>query len=98
MAKACIAEFERPQDGPGFPMQLAFVNNYIEQTDVTIGAEAKSAAFTYPFVRVAVDAACRVKGGSTAPTATTGSAIRMAAGQTEYFFVKPGDKLSFIAE
>lgn len=46
------------------------------------------------FVRVNVDSICSVSEG-TAPTATT-SSKRMSAESTEYWGVRPGDKLSFI--
>lgn len=64
---------------------------------VAIGAEAKSAAFNSEtrYIRVHVDAICSVKIGL-APTATTTDA-RLAASQTEYFGVKPGDKISVIS-
>jgi hypothetical protein len=63
---------------------------------VVIGAEAKTAAFQDQtrFVRVHVDAACRIAFGS-APTASSASK-RMAANSTEFFGVIPGHKISFI--
>jgi hypothetical protein len=64
---------------------------------VAIGAEAKSAAFkpSTRLIRVHVDAICSIVISSD-PTATT-SDSRMAAGDTEYFGVNPGDKLSVIS-
>lgn len=64
---------------------------------VAIGAEAKSAAFNANthFVRIHVDAICSIKFGL-APTANTTNK-RLAAGQTEYFMVRPGDKVSVIS-
>jgi hypothetical protein len=64
---------------------------------LTVGAETKSAAFqpSTRFIRVHTDAICSIV-ISTAPTATT-SDSRMAAGDTEYFGVNPGDKLSVIS-
>ena len=45
-------------------------------------------------VRVHADAICSIKFGS-APVATTAN-MRLAANQTEYFQVSPGDKVSVI--
>lgn len=69
----------------------------VDQTPIVIGVEAKSAEFaeTTRFIRVHADAICSIAVGS-APEATTDSK-RMAANQTEYFGVKPGHKLSVIA-
>ena len=67
-----------------------------EQT-VAFSTEAKSSAFNpnTRFIRVQPDAICSISIGST-PTATTAMA-RMTAGQTEYYGVNPGDKVSVIA-
>jgi hypothetical protein len=69
-----------------------------EQT-VAIGAEAKSSAFNAStrYVRIHVDAICSILFG-TSPTATT-SKKRLAANQTEYFAVPPGQsfKVSVIS-
>lgn len=62
-----------------------------------IGTAIQTNAFnknTY-LIRVHVDAICSILVG-TNPTATT-SSKRMAANQTEYFAVKPGQILSVIA-
>jgi hypothetical protein len=63
---------------------------------VAIGAEAKSAAFNAntQFVRIHVDAIASIKFGA-APTADTNNK-RLVAGQTEYFKVRPGHKVSVI--
>lgn len=70
---------------------------YIEQTPLAVGAETKSAAFNGAtrLIRVHTDAICSIAIGSN-PTATTNH-MRLAANQTEYFGVKPGEKLSVIA-
>jgi len=64
--------------------------------DYTSGAAA-SAAFNAKtnFIRVHVDSICSYR-VSTAGTAATTSYSRMAANQTEYFAVQPGDKINFI--
>lgn len=69
-----------------------------EQTPLAIsGTAALSAAFAAntTLVRLHTDSICSVLFGS-APTATTANA-RMTAGQTEYFGVAPGMKVSVIA-
>lgn len=98
MAKAYISEYKEmaqiqsSKDRIAAPQEPA----NLVQTPVAIGAEAKSTAFleTTRFVRIHVDAICSIKFG-TAPTATVDDA-RMAAGATEYFGVRPGDKVSVI--
>lgn len=98
MSKLYISEFESPGGQAGFPFPVAGeYGNTTDQTPVDYNAgEAKSAAFaaTTKLVRIHTDAICSIKFG-TAPTATT-SNRRMAAGQTEYYFVRPSDKVSAI--
>ena len=67
------------------------------QTVAIGGGSVASAAFqaTTNFIRLHTDAICSVEFG-TAPTATTASA-RMAAGQTEFFGVMPGNKVAVIS-
>jgi hypothetical protein len=69
----------------------------LDDTPVTFGAEVKSAAFNplTTFVRLHTDAICSVAFGKN-PTATT-EHRRMVAGQTEYFAVESGFKVSVIA-
>lgn len=64
---------------------------------VAIGTEADSAAFSANtrYVRVHSDAICSIAFGAS-PTATTAS-MRLDAGQTEYFSVIPGHKVSVIS-
>lgn len=65
---------------------------------VAVGVSStQSAAFnaSTSLIRVHTDVACSVQIGGTNPTATS-SSMRMAANQTEYFFVKAGDKLAVI--
>lgn len=66
------------------------------QTVAIAGASAQSAAFATNtrIIRVHTDVICSILIGSN-PTATAAQA-RMAAGQTEYFVVKPGDKIAVI--
>lgn len=64
---------------------------------LAVGVAVQSAAFgdaTY-FVRLHSDATCRVLFGAN-PTAD-GTSMRLAAGASEYFGVKPGDKLSVVS-
>jgi len=67
-----------------------------EQTVAIGGASAQSAAFNAntQYVRLHTDAICSVAFGAN-PTATISNG-RMAANQTEYFGVVPGQKLAVI--
>lgn len=98
MSKLYVSEFESPGGQAGFPFPVANeAGNTTDQSPIDYsGGEAKSAAFaaTTKLVRIHTDAICCIKFG-TAPTATT-SHRRFAAGQTEYYFVRPGDKVSAI--
>lgn len=69
----------------------------VEQAPVTIGVSStQSAAFNERtrFVRLHCDVACRVAFGVN-PTASATSK-RMAAGQTEFFGVRPGQRVAVI--
>lgn len=72
----------------------------IANNNVTIGGAAQSNAFATNtrLVRLHADTICYVKFG-TNPTAVTATDARLAANQTEYFAVQPGDgmKLSVVA-
>lgn len=71
---------------------------YVEQVPVVIGAgNLVSAAFggATRLIRVHTDVICSIAIGS-APVADVNT-MRMAAGQTEYFGVKPGHKIAVIA-
>lgn len=98
MSKLYVSEFESPGGQAAFPFPVGNEGgNTTDQTPVDYsGGEAKSAAFaaTTKLVRIHTDAICSIKFG-TSPTATT-SNRRMAAGQTEYYFVRPSDKVSAI--
>lgn len=67
------------------------------QTVAISGTSARSAAFNVStgLIRIHPDVACMVLVGGTAPTAAVTS-MRMAADSTEYFVVKPGDKVAVI--
>jgi hypothetical protein len=67
-----------------------------EQSVAIGGTSAASAAFNAKtkFVRVHTDAICSIAFG-VSPTAVA-TAKRMAAGQTEFFGVRPGDKVAVI--
>lgn len=67
-----------------------------EQTVAIGGSSTQSAAFNAQtkYVRLHADATCSRKFGSN-PTATATSP-RMAAGQTAYYGVNPGDKVAVI--
>jgi hypothetical protein len=67
---------------------------------VTIGGEAKSAAFATStrLIRVQAEGICCIK-LSKQPNFTQSAGVtdvRLTAGQTEYFGINPGDKLSVI--
>ena len=66
------------------------------QTITITGVSAQSAAFstTTTLVRVETDAVCSILIGNN-PTAVT-TRMRMQVGQTEYFGVRPGDKIAAI--
>ncbi len=67
------------------------------QTVAITGTSAQSAAFadTTKIVRIHTDIICHVVLGGASPTATA-SSMRLAADQTEYFVVAPGQKLAVI--
>jgi len=67
-------------------------------TNQTVAPGAASAAFNAAtrYVRLHTDAICSFKFGPPGTTAATTNA-RMIAGQTEYFFVVPGNVVAVIA-
>lgn len=69
------------------------------QTVAIGGSSVRSSAFNVNtgIVRVHADAACHIVIDSGTPTATS-SSMRMAAGQTEYFVVKPGQLVAVITD
>lgn len=91
-----VTEFKGP---PTVSVYYQAVNTpaLANQTVAIAGSSAQSAAFNNEtrIIRIATDIACNVVVGGTNPTATT-SSMRLATGQTEYFVVRPGDKLAVI--
>lgn len=95
MAKLYITEYS---GGLPLSMPVAAGRPVVDQTPVVIGAGSlPSAAFNADtkLIRVHTDAVCSILIG-TNPTATVNTS-RMAADQTEYFYVIPGDKIAVIA-
>lgn len=97
MAVLYITEFNNIGGGARFPVQGAFQPPIAEQTIAIGGASVQSSAFNKNtlFVRIHTDAICSIEFGAN-PTATTSTA-RMAANQTEYFSVVPGQKVAVIS-
>ena len=80
-------------------LMAAAAPGVLQQVPVTIGAGSlQSAAFTGAtrFVRLHTDVICSINIG-TNPTAIANSNARMAANQTEYFAVSPGQQVAVIA-
>ena len=78
-------------------LMAASAPGILQQVPVTIGVgSAQSAAFSgaTKFIRVHNDVVCSINIGFN-PTATAQNA-RMAAGQTEYFGVWPGQQIAVI--
>ncbi len=90
-----LTEFK---DSPPVTYQAAPMPANVNQTVAIGGGSLQSSAFAWNtiLIRVHCDVICNVNIGGVSPTATT-SSMRMAAGQTEYFQVKAGDKLAVIA-
>ena len=102
MASLFIAEFSMfgtikapTASGWGDSAPIPAVPPVAEQK-ITIGVTTQSAAFNAAtkMVRLHAEAACCVEFGAD-PIATTDN-MRLAAGQTEYFGVSPGQKLAVI--
>lgn len=97
MTTLYVAEFATVGGTSNFGVAGGLVPPIREQT-CTIAATSTpvSSGFTQntAFVRLHSDSICSVAFGTT-PTAST-STMRMAAGQTEYFAVAPGQKVAAI--
>lgn len=93
-ATAYITEFQR---NPTVTYQAAITPALANQAIAISASSSQSAAFTSAttMIRVHCDADCWLSIGGTNPTATT-SMLPLAAGETEYFLVTPGDKLAVI--
>jgi hypothetical protein len=92
-----ITEYAHTGEQGGDPVQCAFVpqNGPIAEQKIAIGGgSVSSAAFNTntKLLRLHSDAICSILFGIT-PVATVASG-RMAANQTEYFFVQPGNGMS----
>jgi len=94
MATADISEFVNLARDANGNIILAGMEPSIVDQQITIGSATQSAAFKGNYVRIHVDAACRILFGAN-PTASSTSK-RLAAGATEYFGVVPGHKVSII--
>lgn len=70
----------------------------VEQKLAISGTSGQSAVFNQytRLIRVHTDVVCSIFVGGSSPAATTSSG-RMAANQTEYFAVTPGDKIAVIS-
>ena len=96
MATADISEYwSLARDASGQVAQVGAEPSFVDQ-QLTIGSEVKSAAFKGSFIRLHVDAACRIQFGLN-PTASSAT-MRLAAGTTQYFGVIPGHKISVILD
>ena len=95
MAKAYISEYDRLPFFSGMALPTGPEPAAVEQV-VTFTTSTQSAAFgaNTKFIRVHPDAICSYEFGLN-PTATT-STPRMAASSTEFFAVRPGDKVAFV--
>ena len=97
MAKLYITEFKGlGTDGFGNAVSTGILPPVTTQTVDIGGTSTQSAAFnaSTKVIRVHTDVICSFE-VATNPTATANSA-RMAAGQTEYLSVIPGDKIAVI--
>ena len=95
MANLRITEY------PGlFPGQAQIVATpATAQQAVAIGAVSVASAALNSgtsIVRLHAEAICAVAVGGAAPVANATNSARLIAGQTEYFAVKPGDKIAVI--
>lgn len=100
MTKLYITEFSGLQDAmahPGQSAPVAMLPSAATQNLTPGGASLQSAvlAASTKLVRLHAVVACHVLTGSN-PTATT-AGLFLAAGSTEYFGVRPGDKIAVIA-
>ena len=96
MSNLYISEYSDMPQQTGILIQAGHEPAVATQKVAFTGTAGQSAAFNAKtrFVRIHVDGIASVAFGSN-PTATTSDA-RMVAGQTEFFGVNPGDKVSAI--
>lgn len=97
MATLYVTEFATMPVIGGVAVQIAPRPALATQTIAISGASTQSSAFgaTTRYIRIHTDAICSTAVGSN-PTATT-SGERLAADNTEYFAVQPGDKIAVIS-
>lgn len=97
MATLYITEFNAQGNTGGFSAACAYQPPVAEQTVSIGGASTQSNAFNTAtlFVRLHTDSICSIEFGAS-PTASATTA-RMAANQTEYFAVVPGQKVAVIS-
>jgi mRNA degradation ribonuclease J1/J2 len=97
MATLYVTEYERIPVGAGGSIPMGAEPAQAAQTVAIGGVTAQSNAFaaTTQYIRVHADAICSLAFG-TNPTATA-VLTRLAANQTEYFSVRPGDKVAVIS-
>lgn len=99
MSRLFITEFDRLAVGAnGETMSVGRGPPVTDQSPVAISSTStQSAAFkgTTHFVRLHTDAICGISFGAD-PTAV-GTNLRLAANQTEYFGVHPGQKVAVIS-
>lgn len=96
MTKAYVTEYGDATGGGAIQVaQGPAIRTQI--VDYSAGVAATALPFTENtrIARVHVDSICCVAEG-TAPVASTTTSKRMSADSTEYWGVRPGDKLSFI--
>ena len=99
MAKLYITEFTKAASSGdiGGLVPIAQFPSITTQVITHTGSSVQSAGFdsNTRFIRLHTDGVCHIVAGDN-PTATT-SNMRMSADQTEYFGVRPGQKLAVIA-
>lgn len=95
MAILDITEYlQVARDGAGGAVQTG-MEPAVTTQQVAVGAgSVQSAALQGVFVRVHTDVACRLAFGANPTAASTSQ--RMAANATEFFGVRPGDKIAVI--
>ena len=97
MAVVYVSEFARQvRDAGGYLIPTPEAPSVADQTTAIGGSSAQSSAFNAltRFIMVHTDAICHIAIGAN-PTATTGN-MRLAANQTVFFGVTPGDKIANI--
>jgi hypothetical protein len=96
MSTLYITEFANIARDQGQGVQVTALPPVAEQTIAIGAASAQSSGFNAAtsFIRTHADAVCSIAVG-TNPTAAATNA-RLAANQTEYFQVRPGDKIAVI--